>query len=53
MIIGNIIPHGYKGSQVFIAIGRNSRWVDVPVGEGIWLDSESVENWEQVIDLRF
>jgi hypothetical protein len=50
VINGNRISDGDKGSQVFLAIGCNSRWRDEEIGESIRLDSGNGENWDRVVD---
>jgi hypothetical protein len=47
VIRGNRVPPHYKGDQVFVFKGSGSKMRDGPVGEDIWLDSGSDENWDE------
>jgi hypothetical protein len=47
VIRGNRVPPHYKGDQVFVFKGAGSKMRDGPVGEDIWLDSGSDENWNE------
>lgn len=46
VIGGNGVDLGYKGGQVFMAAGRNSRQRGEDAGEDVGLDSGSGENWD-------
>jgi hypothetical protein len=43
----NVVPPSYKGSQVFVARGRESKGRGAPASAGVSLDSDSNENWDE------
>lgn len=47
VISGNVVPSACKGSEVFVASGRESKARNSPAGKDITLDSDSCENWDE------